>query len=144
MWVYVAICVVFRYIGEANPLVPNMPLDSIFTEAVIIGNIVIIFSVIFVAPFIEEILFRGFIYPAFNKYMGIYPSIILTSFLFTLAHYPNIKDEYLFMAIIFTLSLVITYARAKTGSTWLAIIMHHIYNLMYIAIGFINYAFVKY
>lgn len=144
LWPYIGLCVVFRLAGSANPLVPNMPIDSVFIEASIIGNAVIVFSVVFVAPFVEEVLFRGFIYPAFNKYTGMYPSIILTSVLFTLAHYPTMKDEYLFMAVIFVLSLLITYARARTGSTWLAIIMHHLYNLVYVVVGFIAYAMVRY
>jgi len=42
------------------------------------------------------------------------------------------------------LSLVITYARAKTGSTVLAIIMHFLYNLVCIGIGFLEYLIVRY
>lgn len=145
-WVYpyIGICLLFRFINQANPLAPNIPLNSVFIEARIIGNAVIIFLVLFVAPLVEEALFRGFLYPAFNKYMGIYPAIFFTSALSTLAHYPQIKEEFLFMAVIFALSVIITYARAKTGSTWVAILMHFIYNLVYVVIGFISYAIVKY
>lgn len=142
--VYAILCVLLRLLSADNPLVPNIPLDSVFTEARIIGNAIIIFSVIVVAPLVEELLFRGFLYPALNKYMGIYPSIVLTSILFTAAHYPQIRGEYLFMGIIFFVSLMITYARAKTGSTWFAIILHHIYNLAYVLVGFVSYAILRY
>ena len=141
---YVLLCILFRFIGMSNPLIPNIPFNSVFTEALIVGNALIIISVLFVAPFVEEIAFRGFLYPALNKYMGIYPSILITSALFTVAHYPQIKEDYNFMAIIFMLSIAITYARAKTGSTWVAIVMHHIYNLVYVGIGFINFVFLRY
>lgn len=134
--VYAAICCVFRFIGMRNPLIPNIPLDSVFIEAKIIGNIVIVFSILFVAPFVEEALFRGFIYPTINKYIGTYASIFFTSLLFTLAHYPHIKNDYIFMMLIFCLGIMMTYAKAKTGSTWIAILMHHIYNLVYVIIGF--------
>ncbi len=142
--IFAGVSVVLRLISMSNPLVPNLPFCSVFPEAMITGNIVIIFSILFVAPFIEEISFRGFLYPALNKYMGMYPSIFFTSALFTLAHYPQIKGEILFIAIIFILSLMITYAKAKTGSTWLAIVMHHVYNLMYIIVGFVSFLMIKY
>ncbi|MFH1753284.1 MAG: CPBP family intramembrane glutamic endopeptidase, partial [Candidatus Omnitrophota bacterium] len=82
--------------------------------------------------------------PALNRYMGIYPAIVLTSALFTLAHFPQIRDDFHFIAIIFSLSLVITYARAKTGSTLVAMVMHHVYNLSCVAIGLIKYFIYKY
>jgi membrane protease YdiL (CAAX protease family) len=141
---YIAVCVAFRIINMSNPLIPNIPLNSVFMDALVLGNAVIILTTLFVAPFVEEILFRGFIYPALNKYMGVAPSIILTSTLFTLSHYPHIKEDYLFMAVIFALSVMMTYAKAKTGSTWVAIVMHHVYNLVCVGIGFINYIILKY
>jgi len=141
---YAGACVIMRIASLSNPLTPNIPMNSIFPEARLIGNAVMIFSILFVAPFTEEVLFRGFVYPAFNKRIGMYPAIILTSVIFTMAHYPQIKGEALYIAAIFTFSAITTYARAKTGSTWLAMIMHHIYNLVYVAIGVISFMIVRY
>lgn len=141
---YTIACLVFRDISSLNPLLPNLPFDSVFPEAKIIGNIVVIFSVIVIAPIVEEIIFRGFLYPAFNRYMGIHPAVFITAALFTLAHYPQVNDEPVFMLTIFSLGLMITYARAATGSTLLAILLHHIYNLMYVAVGVANYVILKY
>jgi len=142
--VYVIICAIFKLLSMSNPLIPNIPFNSVFPGALWAGNIIIIFSVLFIAPFVEEVAFRGFLYSALNRYMGIYPAILITSGLFTLAHYPQIKEDYMFMAIIFLLSVFMTYARAKTGSTWLAIIMHHIYNLVYVVIGLFFFVFLRY
>ncbi|MFH1847513.1 MAG: CPBP family intramembrane glutamic endopeptidase [Candidatus Omnitrophota bacterium] len=144
MPLYIGICIILCLINGTNPLVPDIPFNSVFPEARIIGNIVIIFSALFVAPFIEEVLFRGFLYPALNKYFGMYVSIILTSLLFTLAHYPQIRDNAVFMAALFVLGVIITYAKAKTGSTILAIVMHHLYNLVCISAGFFEYFLIKY
>lgn len=141
---YVLACVIFRIINFSNPLLPNIPMNSVFPEARLIGNSVIIFSVIIIAPFVEEVLFRGYLYPAFNKYVGVYPAILLTSCLFTFAHYPHIKEDISFVCTIFTLSVIITYARAKTSSTWLAIAMHHIYNLVYVLVGLMKFFILKY
>ncbi len=142
--VYAIACLVFRDISSLNPLVPNLPFDSVFAGSKIIGNIVVIFSVILIAPVVEEAIFRGFLYPAINKYVGMHAAVFVTSALFMLAHYPQVKDEPVFAATLFLLGLIITYARAVTGSTLLAILMHHIYNLMYVAIGLMNYLILKY
>lgn len=142
--IYAIACLVFRDISALNPLVPNLPFDSVFTGAKVVGNIVVIFSVILIAPIVEEAIFRGFLYPAINKYVGMHPAVFVTSALFMLAHYPQVRDEPVFAATLFLLGLIITYARALTGSTLLAILMHHIYNLMYVAIGLMNYLILRY
>lgn len=144
MPVYIAVCVLMHWVNTSNPLLPNIPFNSVFPESLILGNIVIVFSVIFVAPVVEEVLFRGFLYPAFHKYLGVWPAIIVTTALFTAAHYSQVREDYRFMVVIIILSLIITYAKERTGSTKLAIIMHGIYNFVCIGMGFFNYLIMKY
>lgn len=141
MWMplYVAVCLFFRIINSSNPLMPDLPFNSVFSEARIIGNIVIILAVILVAPVVEEIIFRGFLYPALNKYMGAYPAVWIVTVLFAMAHYPQAKDNPVFMVTLLALGYMITFARAKTGSTFLAIIMHTIYNFIVVMVGFIDH-----
>jgi membrane protease YdiL (CAAX protease family) len=142
--IYVIVCLVVRDVSALNPLLPNLPFDSVYTGSKLLGNAVVIFSVIFIAPFVEEVIFRGFLYPAFNKYMGMHPAVILTSVLFTAAHNPQSSEDVVYAVTLFSLSLMITYARAKTGSTLFAILMHHIYNLIYVVVGIANYLVLKY
>ena len=141
---YIGVCIIMREVNMSNPLVPNLPFNSVFPEAKIAGNLFIVAAVLFVAPFVEEVVFRGFLYPAFNRYMGILPSVVITSVLFTFAHYPQVRESYTFMVALFTLSIIITYVRARTGSTWIAIIMHHVYNLVTVGMGFMDYLILKY
>jgi membrane protease YdiL (CAAX protease family) len=136
---YISICFALRAFVLNGPLTANIPFNSVFPGAKILGNIFLIFSIIFVAPFVEEIIFRGFIYPAFNRYMGIFPAIILTSIIFTASHFPQIRFDYVFIIVLFLLSGIITYTRAMTGSTRIAIIMHIIYNSVAIAVGYFDY-----
>lgn len=137
-------CFCLHLLNINNPLRLNIPFNSVFPEAFILGNLIIIFAVIFIAPLVEEIIFRGFLYPSLNKYMGKVPAIFLVSVLFTLAHYPQIMDDKVFMSAIFFLSVLITYIRARTGSTWYAIVMHFIYNLTHIIVGFAAFLVVRY
>ncbi len=132
---YLVACVILRLPNISNPYVPKIPFSSPFGDALIFGNAAIIISSLFFAPIVEEIIFRGFIFPAFNKRVGLHLSVLLTSVLFTFAHFPHIQAEISYMASVFILSVIITYAKAGSRSTILAIIMHHIYNLIFITVG---------
>ncbi|MFH1996660.1 MAG: CPBP family glutamic-type intramembrane protease [Candidatus Omnitrophota bacterium] len=141
---YGAFCVLLSLISSYNPLLPNIPFNSVFPEALLFGNCIAILSILFVAPLIEEVVFRGFLYPAINKAVGMHIAVIITSVLFAAAHYPQMKGEPGFFFVIFTLGVTITYARALTRSTWVAIVMHHLYNLAYVTVGFINFIIIRY
>ena len=144
MPLYGCLCLVLCWINMMDPLVPNLPFNSVFIGSKVIGNIIVVFSALFIAPLVEEVLFRGFFYPSFNRYMGMYPAMILTSILFTFAHYPQGGGSGSYLAGVFLLSMIMSYARARTDSTWVAIVMHHIYNLACIIMGLLSYLVVRY
>lgn len=141
---YLMLCIIIRDISSLNPLIPNLPFDSVNMWARCSGSIVVIFSVVVVAPFTEEVIFRGFLYPAVNRYMGIHPAVFVTSALFTMAHQPQAFQDVIFALTIFLLSLMITYARALSGSTVLAIFLHLAYNLIYVTVGVVNYIIMRF
>ncbi|MFH1790866.1 MAG: CPBP family intramembrane glutamic endopeptidase [Candidatus Omnitrophota bacterium] len=141
MLAFLAVSVLFCAVNMTNPLAVNIPFLSVLKSATIIGNAVAIISILIVAPVIEEISFRGFLFPAVNKFAGTGISIVFTSLLFTFAHYQQVRASATFMIIIFALSVLITYARAKTGSTILAIKMHFIYNFVSVLLGFVRFIF---
>lgn len=75
-----------------------------------------------VAPVLEEILFRGFLYQAWERRWGWIPAMVLTSTLFGLYH-P------VFWAA-FTGSIVLVCLFRRTGSLWSSIVAHSFFNLM--------------
>lgn len=77
---------------------------------------------VIVAPLLEEILFRGFLYRAWERRWGWVPAMVLTSTLFGLYH-P------VFWAA-FTSSIVFVCLFRRTGSLWASIIVHSFFNLM--------------
>jgi len=141
---YLVFCVVLQIIYMQNPLVGDIPFNSVFFGAKVLGNIVIVFSVLVVAPIIEEIIFRGVFFTSFRKYFGQKWAIFIVSFLFTFAHYPQIKEHVERIIFMFILSFMITYVRAKTGSIKVAIILHNLYNFISLFMGFINYLIFRY
>jgi len=81
--------------------------------------------IVFIGPLAEEIFFRGFLYRGIRGYIGTWPAIILTSFLFGVIHM-NYAWPGQLMAGLLGLILCINYHRY--GSMWVNCIMHCIVN----------------
>lgn len=89
---------------------------------------ILIYSSIFAAivgPVMEEIFFRGFMYNAVKKHLGIFWGILITSSVFSFLHAHIIG----FMPILI-LGIVLAYLYEKTGSLIPSITVHITHNLM--------------
>ena len=73
-------------------------------------------------PLIEEIVFRGFIYRAFERQWGWIASLLGTSILFGLYH-PHFWNA-------FTGSVILICLVRRTGSLWAPILAHMFYNFV--------------
>ena len=86
----------------------------------------LLFSVMFMAPLIEEVVFRGFLLKGFSKtFMGAEGAVALTSLLWAVMH---LQYEFAYVAVIFMIGLVFGYARIKTGSLFVPMTMHMVMN----------------
>jgi membrane protease YdiL (CAAX protease family) len=81
------------------------------------------FAAIVAAPFCEEIVFRGYLYPATKKFSGPWVAGICSALIFAAAH-GNLAA--LIPLFIFGCLLVIIYE--KTGSIWAPIAVHCCFN----------------
>jgi len=89
---------------------------------------VLLFAVIFMAPLVEEIVFRGFLLKGFSQtFMGAYGAIVVTSLLWAMLH---MQYELAYVAVIFVVGLVFGYARLKTNSILTPLMMHFVMNLV--------------
>lgn len=84
---------------------------------------VICFSAAIAAPLVEELIFRGYLYPIMKKYTGVWFALITTSLLFGIIHVSLVP--FIPLAI-FGAVLVLLYE--YTGSIWTPIIAHFIFN----------------
>lgn len=81
-------------------------------------------AVVIGAPFAEEILFRGFLYGGLRRYMPMLPALLLSGFIFSMAHF-NVG-----LLIPFTLvGAVLAYIYERTGTLYAAIAVHLLFNL---------------
>jgi membrane protease YdiL (CAAX protease family) len=87
----------------------------------------IFFSLVILPPLVEEIVCRGFLYTGLRSKMSVIWAALITSTLFAAAHLQfGSGSQPLWIAAIdtFVLSLILVYARQKTGSLWPAIYIH--------------------
>lgn len=81
-----------------------------------------------VAPFVEEIFFRGFMQPAVCQAIGNIPGVLLVSVIFALLH-AQYQENLPAIAIILTLSLILGFSRLYLKSTIPGIIGHLLNNI---------------
>ena len=92
---------------------------------------------ILIAPLVEEIMFRGFLYPALARFTGMMPSIVITGALFALLHGTQLSFSWAPLLLIFIVGLALTTVRAKTNSVALCVIVHMTYNFILLAQTFV-------
>ena len=85
-------------------------------------------------PFIEELLFRGFVLDLTLEVYGFWPSIIISAILFGLVHVAAFS-----VLNAFFLGLIYGYVRIKTDSLWPSIFLHSMWNAHIDILVFIGY-----
>lgn len=80
-------------------------------------------TLVVIAPVVEEVFFRGYLYSRLKKYIPTWVAIIIVSALFGIAHgQANVA------IMTFVMGVFLCLLRDLTGSLWPAIIMHMIRN----------------
>jgi hypothetical protein len=75
------------------------------------------------APLFEEIIFRGVLLPTLSRYFGVISGIIVSAFIFALAHL-SLGE----MAPLFVLGIGLGITRIASGSLFSSVIMHSLWN----------------
>ena len=85
---------------------------------------------ILVAPLMEELFFRGFLYPAVARWTGATASLIITASAFTLLHGAQLGYAWAPLLLIFIVGLTLTITRMRTNSVATCVIVHMTYNFV--------------
>ncbi|MGO1250133.1 CPBP family intramembrane glutamic endopeptidase [Psychrobacter sp.] len=111
---------------------PLVFVDPLFESVISVW--LLIFAMVIVAPFYEELIFRGILWSAiaeqfsgasYSKHHGAIVASVVTSFIFAVIHVQYGIYE---ISTIVVLALVFCYARLKSGSLLLPILLHTINN----------------
>lgn len=92
--------------------------EPLTTYAILAGSVVI-------APFCEEIFFRGFVFAGLLRDLSPFWAVIVSAALFAVAH----ADPGSFVPL-FAIGLCLGLLRWRTGSTWAGISLHMLNNLL--------------
>ena len=129
-WVYFAtgiglsLCVAIVSSRIKTP--ENLPIEELFKSRV--GAFLLMGMAVLIAPLVEETVFRGDLYPLFAKDLGIAPGIVITGVLFGLMHAPQLGFTWGLVAMLITVGIVFTFARARAGTVLASYLLHLGYN----------------
>jgi membrane protease YdiL (CAAX protease family) len=121
-----ALSLALQGLAHLLPIPKELPIDSFFrtpAEAWALG----ILSVT-LAPLMEELFFRGFLYPVLARGIGVPPAVFLTALGFALLHGAQLGFAWGPVLVIFLVGMVLTMVRAKTNSVAAAVLIHMAYN----------------
>lgn len=83
-----------------------------------------------VAPFSEEVFFRGFVYSGLRRSLGIVLAVPISAALFALFHV-----EYALLVPTFIFGIVLAWAYVRSGSIWPPMLAHGLHNAVVLAVA---------
>jgi uncharacterized protein len=109
------------------PIPKSLPMDTYFHDA---GSAYMMAAFgITLAPVMEEIFFRGLLYPLFQRKFGVLTAVLLTGAAFAAIHGAQLGYAWAPVFSIFLVGVVLTLVRVKTDSVASSFLMHCGYNL---------------
>jgi membrane protease YdiL (CAAX protease family) len=116
----------FDLLGRFLPMPKSTPFDQFFAQPSD-AYLTVAFAVS-LGPLMEEIFFRGFLYPVVARRLGIASGILLTALPFGLMHFVQYGYSWGAVLIVFLVGVVLTSVRAMTKSVASSFLAHVGYN----------------
>ncbi|MGH9816095.1 MAG: lysostaphin resistance A-like protein [Candidatus Acidiferrales bacterium] len=112
----------------------EIPIERLFQQRQ--SALMVLLAAVIVAPLVEELLFRGWLYPVVARTFGVAAGVAFTGSLFGLIHAPQLGWHWQLVGLLVFVGVFFTYVRARSGSVLPAYFLHLGYNAMQ-AIAFI-------
>lgn len=122
----IALAVAIQVISALLPIPKQLPIEKYFKNAS--GAYLMAIFGITLAPLMEELFFRGFLYPVLARRTGVTLGIVMTSILFAFIHQSQLGYAWAPLLLLFIVGLVLTGVRARTGSVARSFLIHVGYN----------------
>jgi membrane protease YdiL (CAAX protease family) len=116
----------FDLLGRFLPMPKNTPFDQFFDRP-FDAYLTAAFAVT-LGPLMEELFFRGFLYPVVARRWGTVSGILLTALPFGLMHFYQYGNSWGAVLIVFMVGVVLTAVRAMTKSVAASFLAHVGYN----------------
>jgi membrane protease YdiL (CAAX protease family) len=128
-----ALMLSFDVLGRFLPMPKTTPFDQFF-ERPLDAYLTAAFAIT-LGPLMEELFFRGFLYPVLARRWGAFWSILVTALLFALIHSPQYGYSWAAVLIVCLVGVVLTTVRAVTKSVASSFLAHVGYNATLMALA---------
>ncbi len=139
LWFYLSgIVLAFAVEGLAHflPIPKSLPMDKFFNDA---GSAYLMaFFGILIAPVLEELFFRGMLFPTLRRGTGTLLAVLLTAAAFASIHGAQLGYAWAPILSIFVVGLVLTIVRERTDSVAAGVLTHSGYNFTLFALLWIG------
>ena len=109
------------------PIPKSLPVDKFFSDT--LGAYLMAIFGVTLAPLLEELFFRGMLYPLVRRFAGVVAAVLVTATCFAFVHGGQLGYAWAPLATIFIVGVVFTVVRERTGSVAASFLMHCGYNL---------------
>lgn len=123
----VAFAFVVEFGSRYLPIPKSLPVDKFFNEMT--GAYLMAVFGVTLAPLLEELFFRGMLYPLVRRATGVTPAVLVTATAFAFIHGTQLGYAWAPLLSIFVVGVVFTLVRERTGSVAASFLVHCGYNL---------------
>lgn len=120
------LALVIGALSSRIPGIEDLPVSGLLEHAqtaVFLGV-----TAIAVAPLVEEVVFRGYIFPVLERRWGSVAAVLLTALMFTSLHVTQLWGSWMAVSLILLVGLALSLVRARTGALLPAYLLHLAYN----------------
>ena len=122
----VVLSVALQILAHFLPIPKELPIDSFFQTPAEAWALSILSVTL--APLMEELFFRAFLYPVLARSLGLPVAVFLTALGFAALHGMQLMFSWGPVLVIFLVGVVLTLVRAKTNSVASGVLIHMAYN----------------
>jgi membrane protease YdiL (CAAX protease family) len=122
---FAAATALVKLLGAEKPTQLELLINSSIAARYMIAALAV-----FTAPFVEEFIYRGVLYSALQRTIGVRGAVVFVLALFTLIHVPQYWPNLGVIAAVGLLSIVLTVVRAQTGRLLPCVLIHLVFNLI--------------
>jgi hypothetical protein len=122
----VALAVIVQSASALLPIPKSLPIERYFRDT--LGAWMMAGFGVTLAPLVEELYFRGFMYPALARRLGVAMGVAITSALFAFIHASQLAHAWAPLLLLFLVGVVLTTVRVRTGSVATTLLIHVGYN----------------
>jgi membrane protease YdiL (CAAX protease family) len=108
------------------PIPKELPIDTYFRSTA--GAWMMALFGTFVAPFAEEVLFRGLLYPVLRRRLGLTFGVALTGIAFGLLHASQLGRAWSPVLLVLIVGVTLTLVREYANSLAASVLVHAAYN----------------